>query len=43
MSSLIAKEIAVHPVVLLSVVDHYYRQAKETSRRVIGVLLGINK
>ena len=33
-------EVAVHPVVLLSVVDHYYRLAKETNRRVIGVLLG---
>lgn len=40
MSSLSHKQIAVHPVVLLSVVDHYYRLAKETSRRVIGVLLG---
>ena len=32
--------VAVHPIVLLSVVDHYYRLAKETSRRVIGALLG---
>ena len=38
--SKIPQEVAVHPVVLLSVVDHYYRLAKETSRRVIGVLLG---
>jgi len=29
-----------HALVLLSVVDHYYRLAKETSRRVVGVLLG---
>jgi len=36
----IPKEVVVHPVVLLSVVDHYYRLAKETTRRVIGVLLG---
>jgi len=40
MSLISQKQIAVHPVVLLSVVDHYYRLAKETSRRVIGVLLG---
>ena len=44
MSSL-AKEtfpenVAVHPIVLLSVVDHYYRLAKETNRRVVGALLG---
>ena len=32
--------VAVHPIVLLSVVDHYYRLAKETNRRVIGALLG---
>lgn len=36
----VPKEVIVHPVVLLSVVDHYYRLAKETSRRVVGVLLG---
>jgi len=40
MSSGFPKEIAVHPVVLLSVVDHYFRQAKSTTRRVIGALLG---
>ena len=33
-------QIVVHPIVLLSVVDHYYRLAKETNRRVIGALLG---
>ena len=32
--------VAVHPTVLLSVVDHYYRLAKETNRRVVGALLG---
>ena len=32
--------VAVHPIVLLSVVDHYYRLAKETNRRVVGALLG---
>ena len=30
----------IHPLVLLSVVDHYNRVAKDTSRRVVGVLLG---
>jgi 26S proteasome regulatory subunit N8 len=30
----------VHPLVLLSVVDHYTRVAKDTNKRVVGVLLG---
>lgn len=34
------KEVVVHPVILLSVVDHYFRLAKESSKRVVGVLLG---
>ena len=34
------ENVVVHPTVLLSVVDHYYRLAKETNRRVIGALLG---
>lgn len=34
------KEVVIHPLVLLSVVDHYDRVAKDTSRRVVGVLLG---
>ena len=34
------ENIVVHPIVLLSVVDHYYRLAKETNRRVVGALLG---
>lgn len=33
-------EVIVHPLVLLSVVDHYNRIAKDTSKRVVGVLLG---
>ncbi len=37
MSSL---EIVVHPLVLLSAVDHYNRVAKDTKKRVVGVLLG---
>ena len=30
----------VHPIVLLSVVDHYNRVAKDTQKRVVGMLLG---
>jgi len=33
-------EVIVHPLVLLSVVDHYNRVAKDTKKRVVGVLLG---
>ncbi|EGC36696.1 26S proteasome non-ATPase regulatory subunit 7 [Dictyostelium purpureum] len=32
----------VHPTVLLSVVDHYNRVAKDTNKRVVGALLGSN-
>ena len=32
--------VAIHPIVLLSVVDHYNRIAKGTNRRVVGALLG---
>ena len=32
--------VAVHPIVLLSVVDHYNRSASGTNRRVVGALLG---
>ena len=34
------KEVVVHPTVLLSVVDHYNRVAKDTKKRVVGTLLG---
>jgi len=34
------KKVVVHPLVLLSVVDHYNRIAKDTKNRVAGVLLG---
>eukprot|EP00842_Homolaphlyctis_polyrhiza_P001388 jgi/Hompol1/224/HPOL_000679-RA len=34
--------VVVHPLVLLSVVDHYNRVAKHTKKRVVGVLLGQN-
>lgn len=33
-------EVIIHPLVLLSVVDHYNRIAKDTRKRVVGVLLG---
>jgi 26S proteasome regulatory subunit N8 len=39
MSSLPTKVI-VHPLVLLSTVDHFNRVASATSKRVVGVLLG---
>ncbi len=32
--------VIVHPLVLLSVVDHYNRACKGTSARALGVLLG---
>lgn len=32
--------VVVHPLVLLSVVDHYHRAAINTKKRVVGVLLG---
>lgn len=30
----------IHPLVLLSAVDHYNRVAKDTKKRVVGILLG---
>lgn len=33
-------QVIVHPLVLLSTVDHYNRVAKDTKKRVVGVLLG---
>jgi 26S proteasome regulatory subunit N8 len=35
-----SKIVKVHPTVLLSVVDHYNRIAKDTNKRVIGSLMG---
>lgn len=32
--------VVVHPLVLLSAVDHYNRAARNTKKRVVGVLLG---
>jgi 26S proteasome regulatory subunit N8 len=34
------EEVVVHPLVLLSVVDHYTRTCKDTKKRAVGVLLG---
>merc|ERR1712110_900478 len=34
------KKVIVHPIVLLSAVDHYNRVAKNTKKRVVGMLLG---
>ncbi len=36
----IPMEVVVHPLVLLSVTDHYNRVAKDSRKRVVGVLLG---
>jgi len=33
-------KVVVHPIVLLSAVDHYNRVAKNTKKRVVGILLG---
>lgn len=33
-------EVIIHPLVLLSVADHYNRVAKDSQNRVVGVLLG---
>lgn len=37
---MIPDSVVVHPLVLLSIVDHYNRVAKDTKKRVVGVLLG---
>ena len=34
------EKVVLHPLVLLSVVDHYNRVAKDTKKRVLGLLLG---
>ena len=33
-------DVTIHPLVLLSAADHYNRVAKDTKKRVVGVLLG---
>ncbi|ORX80814.1 Mov34-domain-containing protein [Basidiobolus meristosporus CBS 931.73] len=40
LANTIADKVIVHPLVLLSVVDHYNRVARNTKKRVVGVLLG---
>jgi len=39
---LVQKQVSVAPLVLLSAVDHYNRIAKDTKKRVVGVILGDN-
>lgn len=34
------ERVVLHPLVLLSVVDHYNRVARDVRKRVVGVLLG---
>lgn len=36
----VPQKVLVHPLVLLSVVDHYNRMSKDTDKRVVGILLG---
>lgn len=38
--SFLSKTVTVSPLVLLSVVDHYDRVAKDSKKRVVGVILG---
>eukprot|EP00889_Picochlorum_renovo_P008413 jgi/Picre1/35443/NNA_002905.t1 len=38
--SVAIEKVYVHPLVLLSVVDHYNRVAKDTKKRSVGILLG---
>lgn len=38
----LSKTVTVSPLVLLSVVDHYNRVAKDSKKRVVGVILGDN-
>jgi 26S proteasome regulatory subunit N8 len=41
-STFLDKTVTVSPLVLLSVVDHYNRVAKDSKKRVVGVVLGDN-
>ncbi|ABN66758.1 predicted protein [Scheffersomyces stipitis CBS 6054] len=38
----LSKTVSVSPLVLLSVVDHFNRVAKDSKKRVVGVILGDN-
>lgn len=40
MSWRVVEKVIVHPLVLLSIVDNYNRVARDTRKRVVGVLLG---
>mmetsp|Transcript_5147 Transcript_5147/g.10477 ORF Transcript_5147/g.10477 Transcript_5147/m.10477 type:complete len:314 (-) Transcript_5147:267-1208(-) len=40
MAPSIPQSVAVHPLVLLSVVDHYNRVCRDTKKRAVGALLG---
>lgn len=40
MSGRAVEKVIVHPLVLLSIVDNYNRVARDTRKRVVGVLLG---
>jgi 26S proteasome regulatory subunit N8 len=43
-SFVLPSEVIIHPLVLLSVADHYNRVAKDArNKRVVGVLLGSKK
>lgn len=39
-TAFLSKTVAVSPLVLLSVVDHYNRVSKDSNKRVVGVILG---
>ena len=39
-TTFLSKTVTVSPLVLLSVVDHYNRVAKDSKKRVVGVILG---
>ncbi|CAN8065800.1 unnamed protein product [Agarophyton chilense] len=40
MAPVIPTSVAVHPLVLLGVIDHYNRVCEDTKKRAVGVLLG---
>jgi ATP-dependent Lon protease len=43
MNTELPKEIAIHPITLLSIVDHYSRSVGvKKNKRIIGALLGKN-
>lgn len=44
MSKTLITQVNVHPVVLLSIVDHFNRvNLKQRSKRVVGALLGSSR